>query len=105
MTTELRTIDKIGFEDGTTIELRDLPEELQQQVVQYNKWTTDEADISRQLNELTSQLNVIRYARSGIWAAINRSASQLQTEDPARETPTSVNEQTDVQVAPEDSER
>lgn len=107
MTQELQIIEKIGFEDGTTIALEDLPEALQAEVHQYNSWTAQQAEISKKIAELEGQAKVISYARQGAYNVISQAATQYQQQITAQkaelnETSAPANEQPDLPVDPQD---
>ncbi|MNC13050.1 hypothetical protein D3C75_607820 [compost metagenome] len=107
MTQELQIIEKIGFEDGTTILLEDLPEALRNEVHQYNAWTAQLAEIGKSIAELEGQAKVLSYARSGAYGVISQSAAQLQqqiSEQKAEKDETSapVDEQPNLPVDTQD---
>ena len=107
MTQELQIIEKIGFEDGTTVELEDLPEGLKAEVHQYNAWTAQLAEIYKSIGELEGQAKVISYARQGAYSVINQAATQYQQQITAQkeqevEASAPVDEHSDLPVDPQD---
>jgi len=110
MTQELQIIEKIGFEDGTTVALEDLPEALQAEVHQYNSWTAQQAEIAKKIAELEGQAKVISYARQGAYSVISQAANQYQQQITAQkaeldETPAPVDEQPNLPVDSQDPEQ
>lgn len=78
--TDLNIIEKIGFEDGSFLNLGDLPAPMQNDVERYNKWTKELAGIAEDLVALQDKQTTLVYARAGAYASINQAAVQLQTQ-------------------------
>lgn len=89
--TDLNIIEKIGFEDGSFLNLADLPGPLQADIERYNKWTTELAGIVKDLEVLQDKHTTLVYARAGAYNSINQAAVQLQSQ---------IKEQTDETSAP-----
>lgn len=107
MTQELQIIEKIGFEDGTTIALENLPEGLQAEVHQYNAWTAQQAELLKKIAELEGQAKVISYARQGAYNVISQAANQYQQQITTQkeqevEASAPVDEPTDLLLDPQD---
>lgn len=104
--TDLNIIEKIGFEDGSFLELADLPGPLQADVERYNKWTVELAGIIKELEALQEKHTTLVYARAGAYNSINQAAVQLQPQpkEQTDETPTPVDSEPASVVDSEDTQ-
>lgn len=93
--TDLNIIEKIGFEDGSSLSLAELPVPLQADVERYNKWTVELAGVIKELEALQEKHTTLVYARAGAYNSINQAALQLQSQ---------TKERTDETSTPVDSE-
>jgi len=78
--TDLNIIEKIGFEDGSFLNVADLPGPMQADVERYNKWTVELAGIVQDLEALQDKHTTLVYARAGAYNSINQAAVQIQTQ-------------------------
>jgi hypothetical protein len=98
---ELKYIERIAF-DNATYDVRELPQEIQDEVLRYNAWTEEQIAAQRELQSVQQRIQLLQYARSAAYQSVQTIASRLEAVTPDETSTSAIVKETDRDT-PQDS--